>query len=374
MEEFVGDLSAHRVISVVVISALFLASHKSWGAPQPAAQSSTQANSQPKETKVAEGIYVFQSPDHGDIGVEGNAIAIINADDVFVFDANQTASDARAVIAAIRRITPKPVRYVANSHWHYDHWLGNAAYAEAFPGVEIIASEDARRIMENVIASYLAGIPVTEEQEKKRLGDLLQTGKNRKGDPLTDADRTRYEGIIKGNGEFAAESKTARPVLPTLTYDDRLTLFHGGREFRIMKFVGNTPGDTALYLPNEKILITGDLLVYPIQYAFNSRPRQWIESLKALDRLDAKIIIPGHGEPQNDKQYLRLVISAIEEVVSQVHDAAMKGMTLAQTQKTVNIDSIRMQFTHDDSRRNEEFQAYFLTPMIDRAYKEATGE
>jgi cyclase len=370
----VKSFSAYRVISMVVIPLLILAACGTWGTPRSAAQTASQSNSQPKETKVDEGIYVFQSADHGDIAVEGNAIAIVNAEDVFVFDANQSAADARAVIAAIRRITPKPVRYVANSHWHYDHWLGNAAYAEAFPGVEIIASEDARRIMENVIASYLAGIPATEEQEKKRLSDLLQAGKNRKGETLTDADRSRYEGIIKGNEEFAGESKTARPMLPTLTYDDRLTIFRGGREFRIMKFVGNTPGDTALYLPNEKILITGDLLVYPIQYAFNSRPRQWIESLKALEQLDAKIIIPGHGEPQNDKQYLRLVISAIEEVVRQVHEAAMKGMTLAQTQKAVNIDSIRLQFTHDDSRRNEEFQAYFLTPVIERAYKEATGE
>jgi cyclase len=357
-----------------VLSMLLLASHRSWGAPQSAAQSASQSDSRPSETKVAEGIYLFQSLDHGDMGVEGNAIAIINADDVFVFDANQTLSDARSVIAAIRRITPKPVRYVANSHWHYDHWLGNAAYAEAFPGVEIIASEDARRIMENVVASYLAGLPVTGEQENKRLSDLLQAGKNRKGEALSDADRNRYESIIKGNEEFVSDSKAARPVLPTLTYDDRLTLFHGGRELRIMKFAGNTPGDTALYLPNEKILITGDLLVYPIQYAFNSRPRQWIESLKALESLDAKIIIPGHGEPQNDKQYLRLVISAIEEVVRQVHEAAMKGMTLEQTQKAVHIDSIREQFTHDDSRRNEEFQAYFLTPMVERAYKEATGE
>ena len=366
------NYSASRLASAVMLSILLLMSQGTSIAS--ADESASQLDPQPKETKVAEGIYLFQSADHGDMGVEGNAIAIINADDVFVFDANQTISDARAVIAAIRRITPKPVRYVANSHWHYDHWLGNAAYAEAFPGVEIIASEDARRIMENVVASYLSGIPATEEQEKKRLSDLLQAGKNRKGDPLTDADRTRYENIIKGNEEFMAESKAARPVFPTLTYNDRLTLFHGGREFRIMKFIGNTPGDTALYLPNEKILITGDLLVYPIQYAFNSRPRQWVESLKALEQLDAKIIIPGHGEAQYDKKYLQLVVSAIEEVIRQVHESAMKGMTLEQTQKAVNIDSIRVQFTHDDSRRNEEFQAYFLTPMVERAYKEATGE
>jgi hypothetical protein len=49
-------------------------------------------------------------------------------------------------------------------------------------------------------------------------------------------------------------------------------------------------------------------------------------------------------------------------------------LNLEETRKAVNIDSIRLQFTHDDSRRNEEFQAYFLTPMVDRAYKEATGE
>jgi glyoxylase-like metal-dependent hydrolase (beta-lactamase superfamily II) len=340
----------------------------------PAARPAPQAAPQLIKIDVAEGIYLFQTPDHGDLGVDGNAIVIVNDQDVFVFDANQTLAAARAVIAAIRQITPKPVRYVVNSHWHYDHWLGNEAYLQAFPGVEFIASDDARRIMENVTTHYIGMGPGQLEQIRKIRQDQLASGKNRSGQPLTDGDRKRFEANLKVDAEFVAELQALHPILPTITYDHHLTLYHGGREFRIMKFVGNTPGDTALYLPNEKILITGDLLVHPIPYTFNSRPSQWIESLQELDRLDANLILPGHGEPQHDKQYLELVISSLEAARKQIYEAARKGMTLEEVRKAVNFDSMREKFAHGDSLRQREFQDYFTDPIVDRLFKEATGQ
>ena len=103
----------------------------------------------PTKTVVADGVYLFTLPDIDSIEVDGNAIVIVNAEDVVVFDANVTASSTRAIIAEIRELTPKPVRYVINSHWHPDHWTGNEIYAREFPGVDIIASQTTWRLMEN---------------------------------------------------------------------------------------------------------------------------------------------------------------------------------------------------------------------------------
>lgn len=334
---------------------------------------SSQTAPAPKRIDIAPGIYLFQTPDHGFIGVEGNSYAIVNQDDVFVFDANQSPAVARAIIAAIHELTTKPVRYVANSHWHYDHWLGNEAYAQAFPGVEIISSDDARRIMQNVTTKYISDIAGAMQQADKQIRDEVARGTNSIGQPLTEVRKKEMLEKLTQQPPFVDELKSDHPTLPTLVYDHHLTLFRGGREFRITKYVGNTPGDTALYLPAEKVLFTGDLLVAPIPYAFNSYPLRWIESLKELDRLDAQLILPGHGDPQHDKQYLELVLSSMESIVDQVRRAAAQGMSLEDTQKSVKLDSAS-QFTHGDAHTAAELQAYFIGPLIERAYKEATGE
>src|SRR5215470_2309837 len=101
----------------------------------------------PKKTEIAPGIYLFQTERYGDVGLDGNSIAITSSDGTLVFDANGTPAAARAVIAEIRKITEKPVKYLVISHWHWDHWYGAEAYKEAFPGVKIISQERERRIM-----------------------------------------------------------------------------------------------------------------------------------------------------------------------------------------------------------------------------------
>lgn len=83
--------------------------------------------------KVAEGVYLFTTTPYGDVGLSGNSVAVMSDnsvavmsdDGVLVFDANGAPETAATVLAAIRKLTDKPVRYLVNSHWHWDHWGGN---------------------------------------------------------------------------------------------------------------------------------------------------------------------------------------------------------------------------------------------------------
>ncbi len=95
----------------------------------------------PKRIEVADGIYLFLSSAYGDVGLDGNSIVIVSSDGVLVFDSNGTPATAASVLAEIRKITPQPIRYVVNSHWHWDHWYGNQIYQQAFPDVRIISHE-----------------------------------------------------------------------------------------------------------------------------------------------------------------------------------------------------------------------------------------
>lgn len=328
----------------------------------------------PEKVAIAEGIFLFISPDQDDIEVDGNSIVIVNEHDVLVFDTNVLPSSAHAVLGEIRKITDKPVRYIVNSHWHPDHWDGNEVYAKEFPNVEIIASAETRRLMQNTMNVYGKTLQALAAAPTKDMEEQVRSGKNSDGTPLTENDRHDIEDTLRQEKAFMAEYDSMHPVLPTLAYDDKLTLYHGGREFRVMDFVGNTAGDTAVYLPKEKVLLAGDLLTAPVPFAAGSHPSAWIESLKALGRLDAEVIIPGHGAAQHDKNYLQLVTDTLQSVIDQVHEALRRGMTLEETRKFVKFDEIRPKFTHGNADLNAEFDANFATPIVRQVYDEATEE
>src|SRR5438128_9147884 len=109
-------------------------------------------------TELAPGIFQFTVASDGYVE-QLNSVAIVNDVDVLVFDTTTRPSTAEQIIAEIRKITDKPVRFVVNSHWHPDHWSGNQAYAAAFPGLEIIATEKERDLMLNMTSLWPKLLP-----------------------------------------------------------------------------------------------------------------------------------------------------------------------------------------------------------------------
>ena len=108
----------------------------------------------PRTVRVADGIYVFITPPYGDVGLDGNSIAIVSTDGVLVFDSNGTPAAAEAVLAEIRRLTDKPVNYLVNSHWHWDHWYGSEVYVRAFPDIRVISQASTRAMMEGPALAF----------------------------------------------------------------------------------------------------------------------------------------------------------------------------------------------------------------------------
>ena len=87
----------------------------------------------PIRTELAPGVFLFQTAAYGDVGLDGNSIAVTSRDGVLVFDTNGTPAAAAAVLDEIRSITQQPVRWIVNSHWHWDHWYGPRATSARFP-------------------------------------------------------------------------------------------------------------------------------------------------------------------------------------------------------------------------------------------------
>lgn len=317
-----------------------------------------------EKVTLADGIYLFRAPSALDLWTSSNSVVIVNDSDVVVFDSNARASTSRMVIAEIRRITSRPVRVLVNSHWHMDHWLGNAAYADAFPGIQIIATAETRAYMSRLPLQFFinsAGVA----RARSALDTALVTGRSADGAPLTPERRRQLEHSLQESTALANELSATRQVLPTLTFGDTLRFRRGAREFVLFSATGDASGSAVLYLPAERLLVTGDVLVRQEDgegaqpWTTNSyRIASWLASLRALAALEASIIVPGQGPALRDKTYLRLTIALYESITRQVHAALEQGATrLDQVQSAVKLDEIRQQFTRGDAARNARFDA-----------------
>src|SRR2546425_9230044 len=209
--------------------------------------------------KVADGVYGA----NGKSGVYSNGAFIVNKDDVVVVDTHLRPSWARDLIAEIKKVTDKPVRYVVDTHWHPDHVQGNQSYVSAFgPNVEYLAQHNTRDDMIH------KGIPSVQEsltkdvpEAIKQLEQAIATGNGPDGKPLTDQQKAGLPATLASQKAYLEELKQIRIVLPTITFDRSLILHKPDRDVHVYFLgKGHTRGDVVVYLPKEKEVMTGDLL------------------------------------------------------------------------------------------------------------------
>jgi len=318
----------------------------------------------PTRIDVAKGVHLFVSPPYGEVGLDGNAIAIVGETGVLVFDTNGTPASAANVLAEIRRITAAPVRYVVNSHWHWDHWYGTEVYTAAFPEVKVVAHEKTKALMAGPAIEF--NRPGLEQQLPRYLGMLEKRAET---DPSArpGADVARF---------FLEQKKNAHLVLPTTTYTDRLDLDLGGRRVQV-RHVDRaiTPGDSFLYLPDDKIVVLGDLLVNPITFGLSSYPTGWLRTLEQIDALDATVLIPGHGEPLRDRALLRATANVLRELLKAGKDAKARGLDADQAKEEVlpRLRDLMVSMTGDDPKLNDQFKLYLVDWTMHRVYDELNG-
>jgi glyoxylase-like metal-dependent hydrolase (beta-lactamase superfamily II) len=325
--------------------------------------------------KLAEGVYAVIRKDPPGLMVDANSVFIINDDDVVVVDTSGAPATSRAVLAALRRLTDKPVKYVINTHWHDDHIRGNQVFRDAFPAVEFIAHADMREYMPSQGATnrkqFLEGAPPVVAQMRT----LLEKGINFGGGPLTGEERENYASDIRLAELAHGGAAEAPAILPTITLQDRLTLHRGSRTIDIRHLGnGHTSGDIVVHLPREGILITGDLVVWPVPLVGNPQSHigEWSSTLEKLIALGANTIVPGHGRVMHDDSYLKLMADLFASIKRQTEAAVSRGENLEQTQKSVILDEFRRQMAGDSPVRRALFNGYVVSPGIAAAFREAS--
>ena len=201
--------------------------------------------------QLAEGVYAFIG--HGG---DSNYGFITTSRGLVVIDNDiRSVAEFRQAIAAV---TPEKVKYLINTHHAFDHASANQIFAEE--GATIISSSACRQVMAETGESKLAAMRASDAQ---------------------------IRSLTEGVGV----------VLPDLTFERRLSLHLGSHQLELVHFgQGHTPGDAIIYLPQEKILFGGDLVMngYNPQVR-DGNPYNWMDFLEEMEQIPLATVVPGHG-------------------------------------------------------------------------------
>ena len=299
-----------------------------------------------KFDKIAEGVYYATAT--GSMVTGSNNVAIVGSRDVLVVDTGTTPAAARAFIEDLKLVTTKPVRYVVNTHFHYDHTDGNQVYAGK---ADIIAHEYVRQAIQTLDVlhrepyqtSQLVNVPRRIDDLKRQIAAAKDT-----------ATRQALQQQLEVTEEGFEQLKELKPTPPNVTYSTKKVLDLGGREVQLL-FLGrgHTNGDTVVFLPKEKIVATGDLMESQVAYMGDAQFAEWVTTLDALKRLDFDTDLPGHGMPFKGKELITAFQGYLRELMKQGADLRKQGVTAEDAAQRVDLTAYRISFPQIQGRGAE---------------------
>jgi glyoxylase-like metal-dependent hydrolase (beta-lactamase superfamily II) len=278
-------------------------------------------------SRLGEGLYAYTAQGDPNTGV------IVGDTCCMVVDAQATPLMAKDVIARVRSVTDKPIKYVLLSHYHAVRVLG----ATAFNASEIIASDATRRL-------------IVERGEQDKASEI-----------------GRFPRLFRG-------VETVPPGLtwPTMTFNQHLTLWLGRRRVDIMRLGrGHTAGDTVAWVPDEGVMFSGDLVEYHSAcYCGDAHLADWPKTLDALSEYRPRALVPGRGDALEGDPRVTEAIADTREFLHTLYGTAQssvaKGRTLKETMSDVRL---RM----DAKFGQYAIYEHCLPFNVSRAYDEARG-
>lgn len=268
-------------------------------------------------SQVRPGVY-FATGRQGQL-VGANSAFIVTDRDVVLVDDHITQRAARALVAEIRKITDKPIRYVVDTHFHYDHTSGNSIFG---PEVEIFSHPKTR---EHLVASGQETI----RQQIAALPGRIATLRSRRDTTRGDSLRAALGDQIAGLEGQLEDYRSLVITMPSATVDSSLVLYRGGgQEIRVFYTGrGHTDGDVVVQLPKEGLLLAGDLITNTAgpPNMIDGFAGDWGATLRRLEQLDFTTTLPGHGPVFEGKQRYEAAADFMDDLWRQVQAAKARG-------------------------------------------------
>ena len=265
--------------------------------------------------ELAPGVYAAVSDIEG--AAVGNAAIIDLGDKTLVIDSFMTAQAARELRSEVVRLTGRSAFMLVNTHWHSDHTWGNQEFAD----IPIAATP---RTVELMVADAPADLGDYEAELDQYLAGLRD--KMHSEDPK---ERAVAHRRIAGAEQWKAAAPGFRLTLPNVQITDRLSL-DGQRQVELLTYgAGHTDSDVFAWIPDERIIIAGDLCwnrIHPRTH--DGHPRPWADVLERMSQLAPQQVHPGHGQPGGPEvagalvPYLRTVADYVDAAIAG-EDASM---------------------------------------------------
>ena len=207
------------------------------------------------------------------------------------------------------------MKYVIDSHYHYDHAFGNQVFG---PDVQVIGHENTRK---RLLGNTMARVHLPQQ---RRAGAGARRGAAASASPTRKIPQQKalLERQVANSLAYLEQVKEIRVTPPTVTLDRKMTLFRGGREIQLLYFGrGHTDTDVVVFLPKEKIVCTGDLMESVISYMGDAYVDEWPATLDRLMTLDFDTVMPGHGVVFKGKAHIEAFQRYLRDVLKQAHRA-----------------------------------------------------
>lgn len=325
---------------------------------------------------VAPHVWAFVQPGF-QLQPVGNVTIVEQSDGVVLIDSGGSPGAGRRLVAQVRALTPKPVKAVVITHWHGDHPLGLSEILKAWPQARTIATRATKAHLETPATMNTSATPdpAANAAYLDRIRGMHGYVAKMLEAATTGAERAGWARTQRMLNQYVRDSDGAVTLSTRETFADRLVLRDRAVPVEL-RFLGraNTDGDAVVWLPKQRVLVAGDIVVSPVPYGFGSYPRDWIDVLGKLKAYDFAILVPGHGEPMRDAAYLERLAALLAEVRRQVGPLAAEGATLKDAQGRVDLSAQSRAFTGGDAWRERWFGQYWTQPIVASAMKEAKGE
>ena len=284
--------------------------------------------------KITDGIYAAIARPAAVVNC--NAVIFERSADLLVVDTHSKPSAAAALVAQIRaEVSRKPVRYVVNTHFHYDHTQGNPAYVKQFPQLDIVTRDATKKLMvalaEKRLRASLEPIPasIAPAQEKATKAKSAE-------------ERAHYTEEARQFKAYLAEMRDYHVALPTITFGNSYELKDKSGDIRL-SFHGraHTSSDIVVFSPQKKVLAAGDLVHGSFPTLTDGYPREWPATLDAVAKIDYSFLTPGHGPTQGDKTPIRNMRNYVEEITALVAEGKRAGKTVADLRQSITPASLK---------------------------------
>ena len=311
-------LAAAAPVRATLLAALFAAS------PVPVFSQSPQPifDFQP----VADGVWAAVLRERGPFPVT-NSLIVVSDEGVLVVDTQQSGPAVREVIARIREISDRPVRWVVNTHAHLDHLGGNDAYLEAFgPEVTVLGHVNTRGALEVDTRASLERETLRRTrdlvEQRARLARIQQDGR------LADLEAP-LRRAVEVLSAYLDDLRQLELRPPQVTFETEHILHLGAREVHLLHpGPAHTRGDVVVWLPAEGVLAAGDLLEQGLSVVGEgATPTGWAAALERLARLDVSYLLPAHG-PLQGRRLLDRQKDLFGTLVREARRARMEGLTM----------------------------------------------